>query len=211
VLCPASIVNQWQEHVQEWRSASVVSYDSIAIGNATKEDYATLKALQEELRALRESPQPTNPNWKELVQQASKRAGTLERTIRRKEKAKMLRAKTREAGPYDVIICDEAHYLKERGAHRTAYVFHSKYGLITLAKKGMLLSGTPMLNRPAELYPVLRACFPEALHDCPTFEAYGYKFCDGGYGYNGSTDYTGSSNSEELGRRLERFMLARGV
>lgn len=211
VLCPASIVSQWQEHVKDWRNATVASYDSIAIGNANKEDYATLKSLQEDLKTLQERPEPTNPRWTEKVGEIAKKAGSLERTIKRKEKAKMIRAKLRAGGPYDVIICDEAHYLKERGAHRTAYVFHSTYGLITLAKKGMLLSGTPMLNRPAELYPVLRACFPEALHDCPTFEAYGYKFCDAGWGFNGSTDYTGSSNSEELGKRLEGFMLARGV
>lgn len=211
VLCPASIVNQWQEHIHGMRSATVISYDSIAIGNATKEHYATLKELHATLKELQAEPAPLNARWVQKVSENAKKAGTLERTIKRKEKAKAIRAKLRANGPYDVIICDEAHYLKERGAHRTAYVFHSTYGLITLAKKGILLSGTPMLNRPAELFPVLRACYPEALHDCPTFEAYGYKFCGADWGFNGSTDFSGSSNSEELGKRLEGFMLARGV
>lgn len=207
VLCPASIVNQWQDNVRHIPKAIVASYDSIAIGTPKKEDYDTLRGLRAELLNLNH----TSAEDARYIAELTRKANALERTLNRKEKAKALRKMLRDKGPYDVIICDEAHYLKERGAHRTAYVFHSQYGLVSLGKKIMLLSGTPMLNRPAELYPVLRACYPQALHDCPTFEAYGYKFCDAGWGFNGSTDYSGCSNADELGKRLEGFMLMRGT
>jgi len=211
ILCPASIVSQWQEHVRDWGNARVVSYDSIAIGTITEDEKDALKMHKMALKALQDKPFTYDAEWKNSVQFHSKKINSITRVMQRKEKAKALRKATRNAAPYDVIICDEAHYLKERDAHRTSYVFRPDYGLVTLGKKIMLLSGTPMLNRPAELYPVLRACYPEALHDCPNFEAYGYKFCDASWGFNGSTEFNGSSNSEELGNRLKGFMLARGL
>ncbi len=212
ILCPAAIVSQWQAHVKSWGNrARVVSYDSIAMSRFSKKNKVAFTAATEEVERLRAAAQPQDAEWKDALIAATKRVTTLSAVRLRKAKAAALREDVRENGPYDVIICDEAHQLKERTSNRTGFVFHPTYGLRALGKKIMLLSGTPMLNRPAELYPVLRACYPQALFDCPNFEAYAYKFCDPQWGFNGSTNYNGSSNEAELGKRLQGFMLMRGA
>lgn len=62
---------------------------------------------------------------------------------------------------FDLVILDEAHYLKNHGAERTKAVLGgwagSKTGLISRAKKVVALTGTPLPNRPRELYTLLRA------------------------------------------------------
>jgi SWI/SNF-related matrix-associated actin-dependent regulator of chromatin subfamily A-like protein 1 len=62
-----------------------------------------------------------------------------------------------KALPWDLLICDESHLLKNFKARRTCEIFGGKYRgkwiePIPVAK-ALLLSGTPILNRPDELYP----------------------------------------------------------
>jgi len=211
VLSPASIVHQWQEHLRAWPKAIVISYDAFAVGNNRKEHFETLRERKQQLEMLKQNPHPQDDEWRRAIGKLSTGIQSIERTMKRRAGAKELRNRIRANAPYDVVVLDEAHYLKERGAYRTGYAFHPKHGLAVLGKKIMLLSGTPMLNRPAELYAMLRACYPEALHDCPSFEAYGYKFCGAATGFNNSMEYKGASNEEELGARLKPFMLARGL
>lgn len=67
----------------------------------------------------------------------------------------------------DVLILDEAHYLKNHKAKRTKAIFGEKCdgngGLIERAKHVFLLTGTPTPNHPAELWPMLRAVMPDAI------------------------------------------------
>lgn len=65
-----------------------------------------------------------------------------------------------EAGPWDLIICDEAHALKDLKAKRTQAVF---LHLARHAKKILPMSGTPMPNHAGELYGFLRAMAPELI------------------------------------------------
>ena len=60
---------------------------------------------------------------------------------------------------YNVLICDEAHRLKTPRTQRTLAVFgdgsHEHPGVVS--EYLWLISGTPMPNRPVELYAPLRA------------------------------------------------------
>lgn len=58
---------------------------------------------------------------------------------------------------FDLVICDEAHYLKSPSAKRTKAVL----GIAKQAKSAWLLSGTPMPNDPRELWAVVKALWPE--------------------------------------------------
>ncbi len=70
---------------------------------------------------------------------------------------------------WDLLICDEAHYLKNPDAQRTKLVFGSRArsghpgqpGI--KAKRTLLLTGTPILNRPGELWPWVRRLDPDGL------------------------------------------------
>jgi len=209
VVCPAAIVNQWQEEVKDFPGSMVVSYDAFSVGVITKEHRDALTSLRETLTHAQKEPKPNDINWRAKIHDLTRQIGSIERTMQRRKKAEQLRKRIRDIGTFDVIICDEAHLLKESGAHRTSYMFHGGYGMVKLGKKIMLLSGTPILNRPKELYAVLQACYPEAIHDCPNFEAFGYKFCGVQYGFNGSVNFNGCTNPEELGKRLKPFMIMR--
>lgn len=67
----------------------------------------------------------------------------------------------------DVLILDEAHYLKSHKAKRTKAIFGEKCdgdgGLVSRAKHVFCLTGTPTPNNPSELWPMLRAVMPAAI------------------------------------------------
>ena len=72
-----------------------------------------------------------------------------------------------EGGHLDTIILDEAHYIKGKSQRATAIVGgfispkggtrHKLKGLANQMERVYLLTGTPLLNRPVELFNLLRA------------------------------------------------------
>lgn len=64
----------------------------------------------------------------------------------------------------DVLILDEAHYLKTRTTKRTIAIYGKHclgVGIASSAKRVWLLSGTPCPNNASELFPHLRGLWPE--------------------------------------------------
>jgi len=108
---------------------------------------------------------------------------------------------------WQVIICDESHYLKNIDAKRTKTILGKK-GLYNKCQRRWLMTGTPILNRPVELFPALRSLFPEFLGKYVNFYDYAYRYCSGHQGTFGF-DCTGASNLEELAGILEPIMLRR--
>ena len=108
---------------------------------------------------------------------------------------------------WDLIICDEAHYLKNNSAKRTKVVYFPK-GLKDRADRVWLLTGTPVLNRPVELFSHLKALVPERLGPYTSFFAFTEHFCDA-YETKWGWDYSGASNIPELSKILDGFMLRR--
>lgn len=101
-----------------------------------------------------------------------------------------------------LLIIDEAHRFKTKTAKRTKAVF-------SIAKefnRVMAMSGTPMPNRPIELYPVLSNLAPEVIDFKSEFQ-YASKYCAAylnGFGW----DYSGAANMKELSERvIGKFML----
>jgi SWI/SNF-related matrix-associated actin-dependent regulator 1 of chromatin subfamily A len=91
---------------------------------------------------------------------------------------------------FKVIICDESHYIKNRKAARTKACLAVMRG----CKRVVLLSGTPALSRPSELYTQLHAVVPETFS---TFTPYATRYCDAKQGPFG-WDTSGASNTSEL-------------
>ena len=92
------------------------------------------------------------------------------------------------------IVLDEAHYIKTRGAKRSKAV-------VALAKKVphlVALTGTPVMNRPVEIFNTLRLIRPGLFRN---FWEFAQRYCRpkyNGFGWN----FNGSSNRKELRRLL---------
>jgi SWI/SNF-related matrix-associated actin-dependent regulator 1 of chromatin subfamily A len=105
-----------------------------------------------------------------------------------------------DAGPI-VLIYDEAHYAKNSKSRRAK-------AAAVLAKKtehAILLTGTPLTNRPVELFPLLNMVDPGAW---PKFFPFAKRYCDAhnnGFGW----DFSGASNLDELHQKIKPFMIRR--
>ena len=63
---------------------------------------------------------------------------------------------------FDLIVLDEAHYIKNRNAKRTKAILATGK-IADSCERVWLLTGTPMPNNPSELWPMLHALFPDAI------------------------------------------------
>ncbi|XP_066489145.1 SWI/SNF-related matrix-associated actin-dependent regulator of chromatin subfamily A-like protein 1 isoform X2 [Tiliqua scincoides] len=102
---------------------------------------------------------------------------------------------------FQVVIIDESHFLKNIKTARC----RAAMPLLKAAKRVILLSGTPALSRPAELYTQIAAVKPSFFSQ---FHAFGLRYCDAKqrpWGW----DYSGSSNLGELKLLLEESIMIR--
>jgi len=104
-------------------------------------------------------------------------------------------------GVFDVVVCDESHYVKSRKSKRTK----ACTPLVKSAKYAMLVTGTPALNRPIELFSQLMMLRPIYLKN---YTSYAKRYCNGKptpFGY----DDRGSSLGHELHWILRRGFMVR--
>ena len=102
---------------------------------------------------------------------------------------------------FKICIADEAHYLKSRESKRSK----SLVPLMTKIKRVLLLTGTPMLGKPNEIYNLIRILRPDIFLK---FLDFGVRYCgpkEGPYGI----DWSGNSNNRELHLLLEKCLMIR--
>lgn len=110
---------------------------------------------------------------------------------------------------WDLLIVDESHYLKNSQAQRTQEVFgHRNFKTHTeihpiVAKKSVFLTGTPILNRPIELWPLMK--YSGVFRN---WRQYVIRYCKGYIGRYG-WDISGASNLEELQNILRSKIMVR--
>lgn len=105
---------------------------------------------------------------------------------------------------YDLIVFDEAHYLKNPSAKRT------KACLALQGDARLFLTGTPVVNRPIEMFPVLKSCGLKLNRT-----EFGKRYCAGKlvvirwrpkkYAW----DFSGASHTEELAASLRKHLMVR--
>jgi len=118
---------------------------------------------------------------------------------------------------WDLFVADEAHYLKNPRAKRTAVVLGRKerrdrktgdvvpgYAGVQ-ARKVVLATGTPLTNRPMELFPLLHYLDPVRW---PNGFKFGLRYA-AGHQTRFGWDFTGSSNLDELQRDLRAHVMVR--
>ena len=99
----------------------------------------------------------------------------------------------------NTLIVDEAHYIKNWKAKRTKVLTH----LIKATANVSLLTGTPVVNRPIELWTLLYSIGATKLG----YFEFGMRYCAGWKTPWDTYDFSGSSRQAELVKILEPFML----
>lgn len=102
---------------------------------------------------------------------------------------------------WDVVVFDEAHYLKNIKAERT------RAGLKLNANRVVFMTGTPIVNRPAEMFNML--CKLGLFTNRKSFEI---RYCDAKHVRKFGMriwDNSGSSNMDELAEKIKPVMLRR--
>ena len=100
-----------------------------------------------------------------------------------------------------VLIVDECHYQKSRKAKRTKAVWKLSKDIPHV----IALSGTPLTNRPSELWTTLRLIQP---NEFKSFTLFAFRYCNPvrrPWGW----EYKGASNLGELHRKLHSTMMIR--
>lgn len=104
--------------------------------------------------------------------------------------------------PINVVICDECHFLKNSRAQRTK----AALPFLKRSKRVILLSGSPAVNRPVELFTQVHALRPKLF---PNFHEFARRYCDAYVDAMGFYDTSGCSNSLELAHLLRKAIMIR--
>jgi SWI/SNF-related matrix-associated actin-dependent regulator 1 of chromatin subfamily A len=108
---------------------------------------------------------------------------------------------------WDVLVLDEAHFLKERSAKRTKAIYGGNSrqpGVSHSAKRIWRLTGTPAPNNASELYTHLKSAGIETRN----YWDFVFEFCagfDSDFGFK----ITGHKNTDKLKALMAQFMLRR--
>lgn len=101
------------------------------------------------------------------------------------------------------LILDECHYVKNQRVKRTM----ASKKISSVCKVVIPLSGTPIINRPSEFFPVLNMVRPAEFR---SFWQYAFRYCAPKRAFRGQGwDFSGSQRPEELHRRVSPFMIRR--
>ncbi len=111
--------------------------------------------------------------------------------------------------PWPVVVLDEAHNIRNRTTQRAKEV------LKIPARRRLLLTGTPILNRPEEAWMLLRYIDPPRW---PSFKTFAIRYCAprlktvpirGTKRTKKTWDLSGASNITELAEKTSAYMLRR--
>ena len=102
---------------------------------------------------------------------------------------------------FDLIVLDECHAIKSYKAKRTQNILKLKDSF----KHKILLTGTPLLNRPQELFTLLNFIRPEEWN---SFWPYASRYC-ALKKMPWGPDYSGSSNELELHKKISPYYIRR--
>ncbi|NXL04800.1 ZRAB3 endonuclease, partial [Mesembrinibis cayennensis] len=106
---------------------------------------------------------------------------------------------------FKVVVIDESHYMKSRNATRSKILLP----IVQKALRAILLTGTPALGRPEELFMQIEALFPRRFG---TWSEYAKKYCNARVRFFGKRthwDCRGASNLEQLHQLLSEIMIRR--
>jgi len=203
IICPVTVKYMWEEKIHEWLGDNIqvqvisgreitdiyaevviINYDVIA---DTKKRLARGDAL---IRALAQG-------WKIIT------------IVTRKNKRKVIKkvlskegwGKRLEEYNWSTLILDESHYIKNNTSERTKATVHLSKGISNI----LALSGTPIENRPIEIWTTINMLYPGLFKNRWYFAK---RYCDLKHGKFG-WDMTGSARTDELHHILVNNLMVR--
>lgn len=196
IICPASLKLNWQREWQKWDIKGL----TVGIVNAGEPLPATDVVIA---------------NYDiigEDIVKKTKKGGTC--TIKK--------LNTELHITWDLLIVDECHKVKNPKAVRTQYILGKKASkkkdktsgkMVATeaiepipAKRRVFLTGTPICNRPVELWPLVEALDPAGLGR--SFFGFASRYCGATQGRFG-WDFKGASNLAELQDKLREVIMVR--
>ncbi|KAI8071319.1 P-loop containing nucleoside triphosphate hydrolase protein [Gongronella butleri] len=188
IICPSSVLLNWSDQIQQWLPCA--NYDiHITIKGSALFGYTPMP-LMSMTTTCQIDPfdmthqQVSRPRFYIIsYEMATKHVGAVAKV------------------GCNTIICDESHHLKNYKTKRTKTLTP----LLQKSRALILLSGTPALSRPIELYPQLHALNKELF---PSLHEFGVTYCaahQSSFGWN----YMGASNLTELHFILYKSVMIR--
>jgi SWI/SNF-related matrix-associated actin-dependent regulator 1 of chromatin subfamily A len=183
VVCPASVKENWRREIERWGGGKL----TVAI--------AVPKSLDGQLTV--NPPNVLIINYDQLGKLV------LEDEDIVTGKAKLsVRPSVAKWGP-KVVVFDEAHYLKNSKAKRSK----AADAIAELTGRRVIeLTGTPVLNRPEELWHLLHLMDPEAWESESKFK---FRYCDWEKAWHGHAVRVGAQRLEELHSRVTGHYMVR--
>ena len=109
---------------------------------------------------------------------------------------------------FGALIADEVHMLKSPLARR-AQLLYAKNGVFDRVDAIAALSGTPILNKPIEIFPIVNKLNPQVFEE-KEFDAFGAKYCEARRNvFSGKIEYRGSKNAAQLNFLLRSRVMCR--
>lgn len=187
VVCPASLKINWKREFEKWiarpMTAAIASTQKCPMADVT---FINFEALFED------DPEAIEFN---RLHHKSEHKPTVR--LRHPELSRQ----------FDVLFVDECHRIKNSKAKRTMAVNQIR------ARRRVYMTGTPIVNRPAELWPLLVRLDPDTWtfvskrdgKRYSKFREYARRFCD----WAGAGKPAGASNLDELQTILRSTVLVR--
>jgi len=182
VVCPASLKLNWQREADKWlvrkMKTRILASSDILPRNVPKGSFwiVNYDVFARHMEVVKEG---SGPRAKESI----KFTGTFE--VLQNE--------------FDLLIVDEAHYVKNHKAKRSKAVYSLK------GRRRLFLTGTPIVNTPVELWPLISNL------DRNTWRSFWYfakQYC-GAYNNGHGWDFKGACNLDELQDKLRRTVMVR--
>jgi len=205
VICPASLKINWVREAQTWLTREftygigsgqkipkcdflVINYDVLRVAASAEE-----KELSKQINKLEKHP--------ELVIQGDSLLLKKD-TLTQMKAARLENVRPELDRDWDLIIMDEVHAIKNPRSQRSKLASM----LCGWIPAKLFLTGTPILNRPKELYPILANLDPGRW---PSFWRFVHRYCGAHKDSRGHWDFNGSSHLDELQRILRETVMVR--
>lgn len=175
IVCPASLKDMWRDMLHQWGARPVIV--SLGYSRTPGKTYRTQRA-------------GNGPSLHAVILNYDIIAAW--RT-------------TLDRHRWDMIVCDEAHYLKGETSKRTVAVCGNRKHPGIIARRKLLMTGTPVLNKPIELWPLLHYLDP---HEWPRHWDFAQRYC-GAYQDHFGWHFDGATHLDELNKRLRANVMIR--